>query len=269
MDPKKTTITTTFGECCENGIAMEKIGKIAEKGQGFNFDDLEKAKERFEEDGIECEIVDLRAGLEELELEEAYILIARNAVDIMFEQYFDMKNASTEIFEELIKLDVDKRKRNPYGKVVNSNARYNLCFVDYDQEPDYEKGKGRLVSFESIENLCCLRDLLPLYLGEKARELYAEGNYYYDVDSGKCGIGEHGDKERRKVVAVRFGRTMNICYRWYKNFQRVGDKIELELNHGDIYIMSEKAVGTDWRSSSIYTLRHCAGASKFTNADRS
>lgn len=26
-----------------------------------------------------------------------------------------------------------------------------------------------------------------------------------------------------------------------------------------MYVMSEKAVGTDWKRSSIYTLRHAAG----------
>ena len=39
--------------------------------------------------------------------------------------------------------------------------------------------------------------------------------------------------------------------------------IELNLNHGDIYIMSEKAVGYDWKMSSIYTLRHAAGSKSF------
>jgi len=36
------------------------------------------------------------------------------------------------------------------------------------------------------------------------------------------------------------------------------------LNDGDLYIMSEKAVGTDWmRNKSGYTLRHAAGAKKY------
>lgn len=33
----------------------------------------------------------------------------------------------------------------------------------------------------------------------------------------------------------------------------------IELNGGDIYIMSSKAVGCDWKSSSTVTLRHAAG----------
>jgi hypothetical protein len=39
----------------------------------------------------------------------------------------------------------------------------------------------------------------------------------------------------------------------------------LQLAHGDVYVMSEKAVGHDWRSKSQVTLRHSAGAAKFTS----
>ena len=39
----------------------------------------------------------------------------------------------------------------------------------------------------------------------------------------------------------------------------------LIIEHGDIYIMSEKAVGNDWLNSNIPTLRHAAGAEKYTS----
>ena len=32
--------------------------------------------------------------------------------------------------------------------------------------------------------------------------------------------------------------------------------------------MSEKAVGTDWKKSSIPTMRHAAGCKKYTNLDK-
>jgi hypothetical protein len=40
----------------------------------------------------------------------------------------------------------------------------------------------------------------------------------------------------------------------------------IKLNDGDMYIMSEKAVGTDWKKKNICTLRHSAGikGSKYT-----
>jgi len=39
----------------------------------------------------------------------------------------------------------------------------------------------------------------------------------------------------------------------------VGPKVSITLRRGDIYIMTSKAVGTDWKSSSIVTWRHAAG----------
>ena len=44
-----------------------------------------------------------------------------------------------------------------YGKVVNKHARYNICFGDEPQEPDYEKGKGRIVEWKSIPILSVVR----------------------------------------------------------------------------------------------------------------
>ena len=37
------------------------------------------------------------------------------------------------------------------------------------------------------------------------------------------------------------------------------------IEHGDMYIMSEKATGFDWKSKSKYTLRHAAGCQKYTD----
>jgi len=44
----------------------------------------------------------------------------------------------------------------------------------------------------------------------------------------------------------------------------VGKRIIVPLNGGDIYLMSEKAVGTDWKRKKVYTLRHATGCDKYT-----
>jgi hypothetical protein len=84
------------------------------------------------------------------------------------------------------------------------------------------------------------------------------------LDLSQCGIGFHGDGERRKVFAVRMGETMPLYFKWFQNSQSVGEPFELVLNDGDMYIMSEKAVGFDWLKKKIPTLRHSTGCSKFT-----
>jgi len=52
---------------------------------------------------------------------------------------------------------------------------------------------------------------------------------------------------------------------WFHQSKPISEPIIFNLNHGDMYIMSEKAVGTDWKKSSKITLRHAAGCKKYTD----
>jgi hypothetical protein len=56
---------------------------------------------------------------------------------------------------------------------------------------------------------------------------------------------------------------MSLHYQWFYDRKPVGKRIQLELNNGDVYIMSEKATGYDWKKRKIVTLRHGAGCPKF------
>ncbi len=256
MDFNNKAITITFGDQAENHVGMQQIGKLADAG--FSLEELKDAKAKFEEIGCKCQLLHLNKGLpKEVKADNAYVLIIRNGVDKL------LKDSSSDLmFAEQSNLDVDK-KAFMYGRVVNKNARHNLCFADFSQEPDYEKGLGRVVSFNDIPITKRIRNELEKYLGVKAKKLPAEGNYYYDAR--KTGIGFHGDSERRIVIAVRLGESIPLVYNWFNNSEPVGKQIKLKLNHGDIYVMSEKAVGTDWKKKSIYTLRHAAGSSKYTS----
>lgn len=55
---------------------------------------------------------------------------------------------------------------------------------------------------------------------------------------------------------------MYINYYGYHNSNPIGNLYEVQLNNGDIYIMSEKTVGSDWKKKKIPTLRHAAGNKK-------
>nr|QBK85171.1 MAG: uncharacterized protein LCDPAC02_03700 [Pithovirus LCDPAC02] len=172
----------------------------------------------------------------------------------------------------------DQRRK----KVLNKRARWNICFDDEEQEPDYEQGKGTIISFQTLPVLNLFRNNLPIFIKdnsdiniEKITNLKAEGNLYYDIN--KCGIGYHrkskrfsqeifnfdGDTERNIVIGIRLGETLPLCYQWYYRCKRVGVRFKIDLEHGDIYIMSSKAVGNDWRKRSKITLRHSAGCEKY------
>jgi hypothetical protein len=88
-------------------------------------------------------------------------------------------------------------------------------------------------------------------------ELIVEGNYYYDVE--RCFIGAHGDTERRVVIGLRLGDDFPLHYQWFQHHAPIRPVQTLALHHGDLYVMSEKAVGCDWKLSTIPTLRHGAG----------
>ena len=248
------TFTITFGDQAENHKGMQKIGNLA--SEGFNLDDLKNAMSWFEKNGAKCKLILLNDLIKDIKAEEAYILIIQNGLDFILKN----KASSDEFYKEQQLLEKDK-KAFMYGRVVNKHARHNLCFSDFDQEPHYENAKGRIINFNKLELLNHVRNKLPEILGNKAENLMAEGNYYFN---DKCGIGWHGDSERKKVIGIRVGKSMPLLFNWFYKNNKIGLSYETILNHGDIYVMSEKTTGYDWKRSNLYTLRHSAGSQKYT-----
>jgi hypothetical protein len=150
-----------------------------------------------------------------------------------------------------------------YGRVVNKHARWNLCFDDESRGADYEKAKGTIVGYEEVPIMKDYLDMFEKMFGPKAAGLKIESNYYYDPT--KTGIGFHGDSERRIVIAGRLGHAhMPMHFQWFYKGTPIGERVIIPLEPGDMYIMSEKAVGTDWKMKNIPTLRHATGAKKYT-----
>ena len=248
------TITLTFGDCGENHRGMEMIGEQAEAGISVSMlEDLAECLREGQNPGPhiqeEIELINLGGN----DLPEAKLLIIRNGVTQFIGRSPDSLFAEQRSFEW-------DTKAFMYGRVVNKHARHNVCFNHLDQEPDYENKKGRVISFEHAPLMTELKEAIEALIG--VENLIVEGNRYYDVS--KCGIGYHGDTERRIVVGCRLGASMPLHYQWYLDNKPIGENIEITLNHGDIYLMSEKAVGFDWKRKVIPTLRHAAGSVKFT-----
>lgn len=251
MNIRTSTFTLTFGDQAENHKGMQIVGNMVPEGHGFNRRDMEAIARGFRN----TKIYDLKQMDDQ---DDACLLVIKGGI----QQILEGTGYTYEgMFDEHAKLDVDK-KAFMYGRVVNKNARWNLCFDDEAQEPDYEHKKGRIVAMRDIPITNYIYDEFEYYFGVKALGMKGEGNYYYDVD--KCGIGFHGDSERRKVIAFRLGASIPIHYQWFKDRKPVGKRMIFELGGGDIYVMSEKAVGTDWKKTTVYTLRHATGCSDFT-----
>jgi alkylated DNA repair dioxygenase AlkB len=230
---------------------MQKIGTL--HANGYSIDKLVHIQAKLNRLGLTTELLDLNDETEP-SFEQARVLVIRNGVQHIFGE-----NGTRDLMEENDRLTMDKHALMK-GRVVNKHARWNLCFADEDQEPDYESGKGRIVAWRHIPMMERIRAVIAEWTEDVP--LNAEANYYYDIN--KCGIGFHGDAERRKVVAVRMGTSMPLYYQWYRHSEPVGLPFEITLNDGDMYIMSEKAVGFDWLKKNVGTLRHATGCSKYT-----
>lgn len=224
----QSLITITFCDRAENHAGMQIIGSPAETQ--FTYDKLVSLSKEMED----AELVDLSSGDH-----KACVLVVRNYVE-----------NHESLFDTLSSLEWDK-KAFMRGRVVNKIARYNLCFADFAQEADYENKRGTVVDFSTLPEMQKLRKSLEEIAGVT---LVAEGNLYYTTK--KCYIGYHGDAERDVVVGIRLGCTQNLNYQWYQNSKKVGCEYTITLHSGDMYIMSDKAVGKDWKRRIIPTLRH-------------
>lgn len=242
-------ITLTIGDCAENHIHNQQLGKRLPIGEGFQRSDFEAIQQKIKE----AEIITLSNIPEQ---SDACVLIIRNGVDLLLGE-----KCTRDMYEEQKNLNWDKKVKM-YGRVVNKHARHNLCYDIEEQEPNYEEGKGRIIALRNVPKLKELMNKLEELVGPKFQNLKVEGNRYY---STSCGIGYHGDTERVRVCGIRLGTYGTpIHYQWFKDGNPVGDRITIPLNPGDIYFMNEKAVGTDWKTKKTYTLRHAVGADKYT-----
>lgn len=243
-----STITLTFAEAGENNVGNEIVG--SKSSSGYTLNDLQVIQSMFSNNP--SIIYDLRTMFPEMydSLDEAYILLVRNP-------FYDIVD---NLYRRLTSTEVTWDSKALFrGQVKNKNARHNLLFSDlgsnYIREAQYEVGKGTIYNYRAFDEMSRIMDTVSNF--PNGPIVVIEGNYYYDVS--KTYIGFHGDTERSKVIGLRLGATLPLHFQWYHRFERVGTRFSLDLYHGDFYVMSGKAVGTDWKSSSKFTLRHAAG----------
>lgn len=245
-----STYTYTFGNRAENHVGMQMIGTEAENG--FSFDDLSFFKSKLDEIGVNSRLHSLSEGNE---YPDAHVLVCKNALGKLIDKgQFETEQQS------LVKIWDTKYYDSRRKAVLNKRARYNLCFNDIAQQPDYINKKGTIVSYKEFPSLLSVKNRLEELLGDQVKGLVVEGNYYYNVN--KCYIGYHGDSERKKVIGLRLGSEFPLHFQWYNGKSPVGKRMQINLTDGDIYFMSEYATGYNWKKRNITHLRHAAGTHK-------
>lgn len=261
--------TITLGDCMENHRGMQIKGHLVEKGNGFTLDDLNIMREIMENYGCTCEVIHLNQALDvkvEVDVDNAYVLVVRNGLNTILNQLTNNDKGYIDLCREQSLLHLDTTAFM-YGRVANKLARHNACFGEEEQQSDIAHGKGTIHDKQTAPLTNLLRtNIHQLFpdINNKLNELQGEGNYYYNPS--KCGIGFHGDFERRKVIGFRFGEnSYPLHFQWFQNSLPIGKRVIIPLQGGDMYVMSEKAVGTDWKLRKICTLRHATGCEKFVS----
>ena len=146
------------------------------------------------------------------------------------------------------------------GKVVNAHSRHMIFLgSNGSRAPDPTTGLNTVKNYSEVPYLNGIRDNVSRILGT---EDCVSGCVLKYPDIDKCGIGWHGDGERRQTIVYRLGESSSsrpLCFQWYLQGEPIGEPMAITLHHGDMCIASEKAVGTDWKLRKVPTLRHATG----------
>ena len=152
--------------------------------------------------GYKCDFIDMT--IPECS-EKACVLIIRD---------FCKRVTQKRIYKEINSFSWDSKyfdtRRN---KVLNKRARSNVILLDgQSQKPDYKNKKGTIIDSEKLKVFSnfknkSIKKLQNILKKNKSSTIIAplicEGNRYFDLE--KCGIGFHGDCERRKVICLSLG----------------------------------------------------------------
>ena len=258
MDFKKR-YAITFGEVAILHVGMKELGdKLT---NGYSTDELKEINKQLNELNIESEYINISDKLPDKYKEgnDAGVLIIRNGVNLLLKK----NNGADLLYSEQESIEYDKkyfdRRRS---KMLNKRARYNIVFGDKEVKPSEDYSTHSIKAFDSLPQLKKIRKRLKNIFGKRAKNLNAEGNEYFEDRSG---IGYHGDSERRIVICVSLGKSSTLRYYWRRpnSSDNFFGPVDVKVNHGDIYAMSKKATGYDWKRRSQVRVVHAAGSNKY------
>jgi len=240
-------------------VGGQEVGSRREKG--FTVAELQAAMKMVTDRGHRAELYmvsdALPPGLREEH--EAATLVIRDGANLMLGR----ATAADDLLVEQQTVAYDRLFWNArQRKTLNKRARYNVVFGPEAVEHNDTYQQPTVHALTGLPLLGGVANALPHWLGAKADGLFAEGNHYFEKRSG---IGFHGDAERKIVVCLSLGSGATLRYQWRapSSSMPFGEPVDVAVQHGDVYIMSEKATGNDWMSRRKYRVVHGAGASAY------
>ena len=250
----------------ENHVGMQQVqSKAMQSGKSTStsIPQLKLIQLWFSTKGISADLIYLNTKVEE---EDAAVLYVKGGLKAF------LANPNF-LAVEIDTMECDRQYYDTRRKkVLNKHKRWNYVIADQTQQADIENKKGTIHAFHNFTYHQMLRDGLTEMgkeLGLEALEgLIAEANIYHSAGK-KCGIGFHGDEERPNsaVIGANFGKPRFIEWQSFHNSRRFGNPVRIKLGHGDMYFMSEGAVGIGWKQKSRYVFRHRAGEKEYLDED--
>lgn len=259
----------TFGEVAILHVGGKELGNGI-RDTGFSVDELKELSNKI---GILAEYVSISNALPEhlRKDNEAGVLVIRcnkestiGAVDTVDTLPLSLDFADR-LFNEQVGVEYDAKYWDTRrSATLNKRARKNIVFGDIEVEHSDDYKQSSVKAFSNLPELNKIKEILPRILGDRANGLNAEGNHYHQP---KAGIGYHGDAERKTVICISLGKSSTLRYNWRMpgSSEHTHPAVDLVVNHGDIYIMSEKATGYDWKKRSRVRVVHGAGYKTYIN----
>jgi hypothetical protein len=266
------TFTVTFRDRAityPTGAQKKQYGRAM---PGFSTEDFDRIEQNAKKLQLPCYREKLNDLLpEELAAtsEHAEVLILPGALKFLLgeKDSSDMEAClfATDFNEKAISLYNKKKKvkRHAQQSVVFATDEDRQELKDPEDSQEYQAVVHSMTDLTHGQRLCQI--ISKLAERPDLAECVAECNCYKNTRKkpGQCGVGFHGDQESDVVWALRKGNAMYLSYQWFLRNLPVGARFCRELESDTIYFMSKKAVGNDYKKSSILTLRHAAGGEKY------
>lgn len=263
MNFNNKSIGIFFGEDLEKvDIYKRDIQNGQNINAGFNIADMRIARFLFEQ--VDCEtefyILNQKIGIP---TEVAAVLVIKKGIDKLLEF---VNSTSDDMFKELSAVKWNK-KEIINGKSKNTKNYWNIKMNELtdDININYEKKIPNMIDYNNIPLTHRIRDIIPNFIGDKAKDLEGTGYNYWDVT--KTGKTWNAQTDKRKIFGVHLGESSQIYFQWYFNDVPKGQRMAIDLEHGDMYFLSEKAVGFDGNKVNAPILRHAYGHEDFAEIE--
>lgn len=219
------------------------------RGQGYSAQKLRQIHATLSQSGdVPSRLYELNPLCTKVATEDACVLVIKLPRETADGALREMRDS--------VKYSLYKRS---YGRTVRAKSR-NISYVSNFSAPeDPDTNAPSVTDWQDLPYCRQVQQFVNGVLSDTEAEHAVAIRY---EDYRRCGIRWHGDAERSKTLVARLGPNSKhhpFYLMWYKNNIPISDPFPILLEHGDVCIPSHKAVGSDFKRSSIPTLRHATG----------